>query len=169
MPIRTRALVLLLLTLLVSGCGFTLRGADGSLPMQLLSLEADRSDGAVRALRRQLESLGVTTQPGDDAPDHFLLSLENEEREARRTTVNTGTRGARYELTLAVDVSLSRDGETVAGPVRMEVQRNQDEDVGNLTSSDSERSVLYRDMEQELARRIIQQLRTLPAVGAPAS
>ncbi|MEX1198095.1 MAG: LPS assembly lipoprotein LptE [Pseudohongiellaceae bacterium] len=160
--IRTTLLCLLLAALV--GCGFTLRGAGGPMALNSVSLEAGRPDGVVRTLRQQLTALGVNTQP--DRDDSYTLTLDNEQREARRTTQNTGTRGAQYELTLSVDVTLSLGDNVVAGPRNLEVQRDQDEDISNLTSSGGERALLYADMERELADQIVQQLRTVqPAAG----
>lgn len=162
--IRVSLLCLLLITL--CGCGFTLRGAGGPMALNSMALEAERPDGVVRALRQQLTSLDVDTQRDSSDDTGYTLTLDNEQREARRTTLNTGTRGAQYELTLSVDVTLSSDGTVIAGPRSLEAQREQDEDISNLTSSGGERALLYADMERELADRIVQQLRTVqPAAG----
>lgn len=162
--IRVSLLCLLLIAL--GGCGFTLRGAGGPMALNSMALEAGRPDGVVRALRQQLTSLGVDTQRDSSDDTGYTLTLNNEQREARRTTLNTGTRGAQYELTLSVDVTLYSDGTVIAGPRSLEAQREQDEDISNLTSSGGERALLYADMERELADRIVQQLRTVqPAAG----
>lgn len=163
----TNRIVLLGLALAVlTGCGFSLRGSDGPLRLEAVTLEADRTDGMVRVLHQQLRSLGVetgTTRNGTD--DHYTLILRNEQRDARRTTLNTGTRGAQYELVLTVEATLMLDGTVIAGPRTHSVQRQHDEDLSNLTSSGSERNLLYDNMERELADQIVQQLRTIPPVA----
>lgn len=161
-----RVVLLCLLLIALGGCGFTLRGAGGPLPLNSLALEAERPDGIIRPLRQQLTSLGVDTRPDSGDGAGYTLTLSNEQREARRTTLNTGTRGAQYELTLSVDATLAVGDTVVAGPRSLEVQREQDEDISNLTSSGGERALLYADMERELADQIVQQLRTVqPAPG----
>jgi len=171
MPSPINRVVLLgLIVALLAGCGFSLRGAGGGgLALQTLALDADRSDGMVRELRQRLQSLGVETraEPGNDG--HYTLTLRNEQRGARRTTLNSGTRGAQYDLSLAVDATLSLGGRVIAGPRSLAVQRQHDEDLSNLTSAGSERELLYEAMERELADQIVQQLRTVPpANGNPA-
>lgn len=159
----TRVSLLCLLLIVFGGCGFTLRGAGGPMALSSVTLEAERPDGIVRALRQQLTSLGVNTQP-DSSDTGYSLILSNEQREARRTTLNTGTRGAQYELTLSVDATLAVADTVVAGPLSLQVQREQDEDISNLTSSGGERALLYADMERQLADQIVQQLRTVQPV-----
>lgn len=162
----TRITLLCLLLILLGGCGFTLRGTGGPMALNSVALEAGRPDGIVRPLRQQLTSLGVNTRPDNGDATGYTLTLDNEQREARRTTLNTGTRGAQYELTLSVDATLSQGDTVIAGPRSMQVQREQDEDISNLTSSGGERALLYADMERELADQIVQQLRTVqPASG----
>ena len=155
-------LALGLLLLLLNGCGFTLRGADSPMMLDTLVLDAQRPDGIVRTLRQRLETQGVDTRPVQGARPHYRLVLSDERRDARRTTASAGTTGAQYELTLSVELTLLMAGTVIAGPRGLEVQRQQDEDISNLTSSDSERDMLYRDMERELTDEIIAQLRTLP-------
>lgn len=165
-----RISLLCLLLIMLGGCGFTLRGAGGPMALNSVALEAERPDGVVRALRQQLNSLGVNTRPDSSGESGYTLTLSNEQREARRTTLNTGTRGAQYELTLSVDATLAVGDTVVAGPRNLQVQREQDEDISNLTSSGGERALLYADMERELADQIVQQLRTVqppPAGGQP--
>jgi outer membrane lipopolysaccharide assembly protein LptE/RlpB len=157
-----RTTLLGLLVIVLGGCGFTLRGAGSPMALNNLALQAERPDGIVRVLRQQLTSLGVNTRPASDGASGYVLIMGNEQREARRTTLNTGTRGAQYELTLSVDATLLVGDTVIAGPRNLQARRAQDEDISNLTSSDGERELLYTDMERELADQIVQQLRTVP-------
>lgn len=166
-PGSIKVSLLFLLLIVLAGCGFTLRGTNSPIPLNSVILEAERPDGMVRALRQQLTSLGVNTGSENADDTGYTLTLSDEQREARRTTLNTGTRGAQYELTLSVDATLSMGDAIVAGPRRLQVRREQDEDISNLSSSGGERALLYADMERELADQIVQQLRALPrAAGA---
>ncbi|MGM0633360.1 MAG: LPS assembly lipoprotein LptE [Pseudomonadota bacterium] len=152
-----------LLLLALSGCGFTLRDAGTPLMLDNLTLVSERPDGIVRALRQRLDALGVEVHSGGDvAGQRRALILENETREARRTTTSAGTSGAQYELTLSVDATLSAGDSIIAGPRTLQLRRQQNEDISNLTSSDSEREMLFRDMERELAEQMVEQLRGLP-------
>ncbi len=151
-----------MLLLALSGCGFSLRDAGTPLMLDNLTLVSERPDGIARELRQRLDALGVEVHASDDDGQLRALILENETREARRTTTSAGTSGAQYELTLSVDATLSAGDNIIAGPRTLQLRRQQNEDISNLTSSDSEREMLFRDMERELAEQMVEQLRSLP-------
>lgn len=160
-----RLLVIACLIILLSGCGFTLRGSQTSqlsVTQLALNLQQENSPFA-RALRSTLNSIDVDI--GDNDAD-YTLTVGQEEHSVRQISVTGRASAAQYELSSAVNVELhNRAGELLLGPEIINVQKTYFEDIANIAGSSSEMELLRAEMRQELVDQLIRRLQSVANDG----
>ncbi|MCJ0971827.1 LPS assembly lipoprotein LptE [Pseudomonas sp. PS1] len=147
-----RNLVVLGLTLLLSACGFQLRGTgETSFALQEINLQARDTYGeTAKQLEELLEQSGVRVHPGA----RYTLDLTREQNRQRTASYTTAARTAEYELTSIVDYALEGPQNTLLLEDRVEVQRVYVHDSSNLISSDQEAAQLRQEMRRELLQQL---------------
>lgn len=170
----------LLLTLLISGCGFHLRGESKlQTSFSTLALKGLEASAFRQIVVSKLEKSGVKLD--DDAPYTILLLDEDSER--RVSAYSTRAKSAGFELKRSVTFKIIGPGEKEADVPKTEVfsRRHllfrQAEVVGKL----DEENMLWQEMYEELADRIVRKLESIhvaplqaeplqtePSQGAPA-
>ncbi len=170
LPAAIAALVILV-TALLSACGFQLRGSV-ELPAVLKStlLQAgDPWEGVAAALRIELESSGarITTQ-ADEAT--AILRLDNERSQRRVLSVGRGGKASEYELFEEVTFSLQDNrGRVLLEPQTLRLTRDLVFDENQLLGKVSEIDELRNQMRRSLARQIITRIRTSLQAHEPAA
>ncbi|MGM3386371.1 hypothetical protein KXR94_01820 [Stutzerimonas stutzeri] len=147
-----RNLVVLGLTLLLSACGFQLRGTgETSFALQEINLQARDTYGeTAKQLEELLEQSGVRVHPGA----RYTLDLAREQNRQRTASYTTAARTAEYELTSIVEYALEGPQNTLLLEDRVEVQRVYVHDSSNLISSDQEAAQLRQEMRRELLQQL---------------
>ena len=161
-PKRESSVVFLLtLVLLLSGCGFALRGsADLPVALQTLQLESPNPDGEiVREVRRMLRNNDVTLT---DAPTDatWRLGVGNEQVSERVLSVNANARAGEYEITMSVAAQLRRGAQTI-GPETLSVSRVYLADPESAVAKNEEAELIRTEMRRELAQQILRRLQSL--------
>ncbi len=156
----TRFTILFVLLLALPACGFTLRGAqEGALPFTSVQLQAAQANSSfLQQLREALLSAQVSTGNGQSP---YALRIGAEQSDTRTASVNGRARAAQYDLQLAVEVSLERDGVALYGPQVLSAQRSYFEDIANIAGSTEEMEMLRAEMRQELVQQLLGRLRAL--------
>ncbi len=154
-----RNLAVVGLALLLSACGFQLRGTGTtSFALQELSLQARDSYGeTVQALEELLQNSGVRITPGA----RYTLDLVREQSRQRTASYTTAARTAEYELTQILDYQIRGPQSTVLLEDQVEVSKVYVHDSSNLISSDQEASQLRREMRRELLQQLSMRLRNI--------
>lgn len=152
---------LLLLALLLAGCGFQPRGQIVHLPesMQPLFLAGlPESHEFMRALRQELERDGVRLAQSSDQAG-ALLRIRRLERDREVFSVNANNKAVEYELVYRLAFSLQappgsepRKGEPLLA------RRIIYEPGGELLGRVREAKMREKDVYHDLARRLIRQL-----------
>ncbi|CAM5406484.1 LPS-assembly lipoprotein LptE [Stutzerimonas stutzeri] len=126
-------LVVLGLTLLLSACGFQLRGTgDVEFGLKELDLQARNSYGdTVRELQTLLERNDVRVHPGAK----YSLNLANEQTRQRTASYTSSARSAEYELTSTLDYQFRGPQDRLLLEDRVEVQKVYVHDSNNLIGS----------------------------------
>jgi LPS-assembly lipoprotein len=154
-------LMLFSLVLLLSGCGFALRGsAELPAQMQPLYLESLAGDSdMLREVRRTLQNnrVQLVTEPGEG----FALGIGNEERSERVVSVNVNARAGEYELTLSLPWQLRQGATVVAGPERLSISRAYLADPNNAVAKSQEGEQILREMRQDLSRQLLRRLQAV--------
>ncbi len=146
----------LLLCVLLAGCGFALRNADGiGADYQTLVLDIDRPNSELaRLLLRSLEAAKVSVV-STNAP---ILSLTNERSVSRPVSINPRARAAQYEIRLSVDVTLVREEEVLLTPQTLQVERSYFEDIANIVGNQQEVEIITAEMRRDLVNQLLRRL-----------
>lgn len=148
------ALLITVSCLLVSACGFHLRGnADIAEPLRQLTLVMpDRSrSGLEPLLRRQFEANGVSVNKGQG----YQLEILSESRSRREATLGANADIDEYELTRKVSFLVKNPQGEVVLERNLRIERTYDYDADRETASNVQEDQFYSEMEQQLASQIL--------------
>ncbi|WP_178091481.1 LPS assembly lipoprotein LptE [Halopseudomonas laoshanensis] len=148
------------LSLLLSGCGFQLRGLGTDMVnLQELRIESrDQYSELHQGVKQALEDNGVSITTS--AP--FRLQLLAEERDRVAVSYTSRSAPAEYELTnrLLFQVSDSQ-GRPLVGPETLTARRVFVTDRDNITGSNQEEELLRQELRQDLIRQMLFRLSSL--------
>lgn len=152
-----RNLVVVGLALLLSACGFQLRGTgDTSFALEELDLQARNSYGeTAKQLEELLKDNGVRVYPGA----RYTLDLIREQNRQRTASYTSSARSAEYELTSILDYEFRGPQNTVLLQDSVEVQKVYVHDSSNLIGSDQEANQLRQEMRRELLQQLSMRIR----------
>lgn len=158
--------VLALCLLVLSACGFHLRG-DADLPPAMdrtnLAL-ADENGELGRALRPLLESAGADLVSADEAGATLVVSRDRMDREI--LTVGRQARVSEFQLRYQVDFSLlDAAGEALMPERSLELTRDFTFDEASVLGKANEEELLREELYGDMARLILFHL----SQAAPAS
>ena len=154
-----RNLVVIGLTVLLSACGFQLRGTGtAEFAIKDIDLQARNAYGeTVKQLRQLLENSGVKVHNG--AP--YRLFLANEQETQRTASVTSSARSAEYELTTRLDYEIRGEKNLLLLQDKLEVQSVYVHDENNLIGSGQESAQLRQEMRRELIQQMSLRLQLL--------
>ncbi|UCP07548.1 MULTISPECIES: LPS assembly lipoprotein LptE [unclassified Pseudomonas] len=154
-----RNLLVMGLAVLLSACGFQLRGT-GTYEMAIkeIDLSARNSYGETVTLMRQvLKNSGINVHSG--APYKLVLA---DEKESQRILSYAGAgRTGEYELTTVVDYVILGQGNLLLVSDKIEMQRVFIHDGNNLVGSDQEAADARKDTRREMVQRMMIRLQQL--------
>ncbi len=154
-----RLSLLLVLALLLTACGFHLRGAGidlGHLPQPLQLVGVDPYSALGRELRRQLREAGVRLDEHADGAGS-VLRIADARSERRLLSLDARNRAAEYELSEILRYSLRSGGRTTPQQT-LRVTRILRQPSNELLARQREERRLREEMRRELVRQLIQQL-----------
>ncbi|SDS59377.1 LPS-assembly lipoprotein [Halopseudomonas litoralis] len=149
-------------SLLLSGCGFHLRGTSvDSVKLEELAVSARNSYGPTyQSVLEALQVNGVDIR--SSAPYH--LQLLDERKERRAVTYTYRSTPAEYELTSELTFQISdRQSRPLIGPETLSTQRVYVNDKDNLIGTSEEEALLHREMLQDLTRQLMFRLSSISA------
>ena len=149
--------------LLLSSCGFHLRGTQGSVVPMIGGLHLSSSDEyseILQSLRRTFVRAKVNVVEARNDADYSLMVFgERNSRRAIATTSNISA--AEYELRQEVDIQLrASDGHQLIPRVTISAQRVYSFDAANLESSAEEETLLREEMRRDLNDQIFRRVNT---------
>ena len=163
---RRRLLVALAGAPLLAACGFKLRGSQ-TLPFEkiYLALPVNSSMGAEmsRLLRSSTNAQVVTDRKEAQA----VFELLGETREREVLAINAQGRATEYQLRLRVRFRVTdKNAGELLGPTDLIARRDITFNESDLLAKESEESLLYRDMQSDLVRQMVNRLAAVrPEVG----
>jgi len=159
---RYQRFALILILLLVSGCGFHLRGSVTlSADMQILHLESSVGESDIlQELRRALNSGNVEVVDSPQ-PGVYSLGLGQEEIEERVLSVNSNARAGEYELSISIPVQLRSGQVLVFGPEILTIEKVYLADPNNAVAKQEEREIMEEEIRSELAIQILRLLQNI--------
>jgi LPS-assembly lipoprotein len=156
-----RAVAALLVASSTAGCGFQLRGANGSYTMPFHSIYLGFSDTSALGteLKRNLRATGQLdiADKASDAEAQFVLLSET--RNKSILSLNSLGRVREYLLTYTLSFAV-RDakGVELVPPTQISLRRNMAFDETQVLAKESEEALLYRDMQADIVQQIIRRL-----------
>ena len=150
-----------LLLLLLSGCGFALRGsADLPAALQTMIVAGEEENGELlQEVRRALRNSGVTIVEADSP---YVLRIGRETSGERVVSVNSNARAGEYELEMNLLFQLSQGGTAVLGPDTVSLSRVDLTDPENAVAKEEEAELIRSELRRELAQQLLRRLQVAP-------
>ncbi|WP_119740897.1 LPS assembly lipoprotein LptE [Pseudomonas sp. Larv2_ips] len=154
-----RNLLVMGLAVLLSACGFQLRGTGtNELSIKELDVSARNAYGdTVVQLRQTLENSGVRLYTGAT----YKLVLVDEQESQRSLSYASAGRASDVELNTAVNYEVQGRDHLPLMADKLEVQKVVSHDGNNLVGSDSEIIQVRKEMRRELIQRLMVRLQQL--------
>ena len=154
-----RNLLVMGLAVLLSACGFQLRGTGtNQLTITELDVSARNAYGdTVRQLRQVLENSGVKVTT--NAP--YKLVLTNEKDSQRAASYAGNGASAEYELTTVLNYQIQGQNHLPLLNDKLEVHKIYLQDGNNITGSGQEAALARKEMRRDLIQQMIARLEQL--------
>lgn len=151
-----RNLLVIGMALMLSACGFHLRGTQQTeLALKEINVSARDAYGeTVRMVREAMETNGVKVYAG--APYRMIIVREQENR--RAASYSSNARGVEYQLNLRADYEIRGMNNLLLTTGWADVQSYYNQDDNNLTGSDQEEALVRNEMRRNLVQQLVQQV-----------
>jgi len=165
-----RAVLALGLTVLLSACGFHLRGSNGSfmLPFATMYIGLPETSPLAIGLKRYIRAIGstevVNTKDGADA---VLEVLNDPERNRTKTILSLNKNGRVQEYQLGYSINfrvVDKAGNQLLAPTTISLVRPITFDESQVLAKETEEAALYRDMRNDLVQQIMRRLAAIKPV-----
>ena len=154
----SRTLLLVLAALLVSSCGFHLRG-EAALPFETLYIDAPQASVFAIQVRRVIGAGSRTRVTNNPTEADATLKVLHELREKEILSLSAGGRVRELQLRYRVQYQVvDRNKNLLAPPSEILLRRDYSFNDQAQLSKDSEEGLLYRDMENDAAQQLIRRL-----------
>ena len=160
------------LTLLLSGCGFQLRGASSvSLPPELQRLRVTMDGGGYPPLlvemRNALLALGHVRLTDEVSTGLPVLQLHGESSAQQVLAIDSSGRISAYLLNYRVDFSLvGADGKVLLPSQPVKLQREITFDRLNVIATEKQSEFLQNEMRRDVVQQILRRLARLKIAAA---
>jgi LPS-assembly lipoprotein len=157
--VRARCIVAgLAVALLLSGCGFQLRG-EQKLPFDTIFLNTPPNSALGATLSRQIRSGTETRTVAQASEATAVLEILGEARDKDILTLNAQGRAVEYKLIYRLRFRLhDGKGREYIGPTELRAQRDISINDSQVLSKESEETLLYRDMQTDLVQQLLRRI-----------
>lgn len=161
--------------LLVSACGFQLRGSNGQylLPFDAIYIGLPDTSPLAINLKRNIRSNGATRiAPDAKAADAIVEVLSNPEKTRGKTILSLNNNGRVREYQLSYNISfrvLDKLGNELLAPTNIALVRSITFDESQLLAKETEEALLYRDMQSDLVQQMIRRIAAIKPVITSSS
>ena len=146
---------------LATGCGFQLRRLEGA-PFASLYIAAPPDSVVAQRIRNTLIANKNTRLAASAGEAEAVLQLGQEDRSKTILSLSGAGRVTEYRLGLRLTYSISGKGERILAAAEViELIRDMTYDDSQLLAKAAEEQLLYRDMEDHAALRIVRRLQSL--------
>ena len=162
---KSGSILATLLSVMVAGCGFQLRGAPPvSAALQPLAVKCASPvpDALCESVREQLRLGKVELAAGEKAD--YILQLTDFEQDRRASAITATAAAAEYTLRHSVSLEvLSDDGVPLVASTRLNTSESYRYDETNVLAKQREEEALREQMHDRLAQQVI--FRLAPLTG----
>ena len=146
---------------LLAGCGFQLRRLDG-IPFATLYVDGPADSTVTQRVIALIKAAKSAKLTATAAEADAILKLNRETLKKSILSLSGAGRVTEYRLSLDMSYTLTdKSGRALAVAESLELSRDMTYDDSQLLAKSAEESLLYRDMEDNAARRIIRRLQAV--------
>lgn len=158
--------VLALLPLLLSGCGFQLRGT-ANLPYETMHVAAAPTSAVANEIRRSIVSGSNTRMVADAKAAQATLHLLGEAREKVILSLSGGGRVREFQLRYRMTYRVTdKDNKELRPTTQILLHRDLSYNDADTLSKESEEALLFRDMQSDAVSQLLRQLQAPPQTAA---
>jgi LPS-assembly lipoprotein len=159
-------IILLPAALLLSSCGFQLRG-PATLPFNTLYVEAAPTSQFATQLRRVIGASGRTRVTSKAEEADATLQVLNEVREKEILSLSAGGRVREFQLRYRVSYQLiDKNKGVLVPPGEIVLRRDFAFNDQDQISKESEEALLYRDMQTDAVQQLLRRVQATARVAA---
>ncbi len=160
-----RILIVSALVLLINGCGFQLRGSQ-TLPVERLYLALPVNSPIGAEISRVVRSSTNASVVPNRKDAQAVVELLGEQREREVLSINAQGRAREYQLRLRTTFRvIDQEGTELIAPTSLLARRDIGFNESELLAKESEEALLYRDMQSDLVRQIVNRLQGIKLSG----
>lgn len=165
-----RAMLAIAMTLLLSACGFHLRGSNGSfmLPFATMYIGLPETSPLAIGLKRYIRAIGSTeVVDTKDGADAVLEVLADPERNHTKTILSLNNNGRVQEYQLGYSINfrvVDKAGNQLLAPTTISLVRPITFDESQVLAKETEEAALYRDMRNDLVQQMMRRLAAIKPV-----
>lgn len=146
------------LGVLLTGCGFQLRGA-ANLPFETLHVSAAPTSTFATQLRRSITAGSNTKVVANPKEAQATLFVLHELREKVILSLSSGGRVREFQLIYRMSYRLiDKDNKELRSPTEIRLHRDFSFNDQDTLSKESEEALLYRDMQTDAVQQLVRQL-----------
>lgn len=158
---QRRQLLATAAAVLLTGCGFQLRGAP-ALAFRSLFVNAGEASPVGNEIKRNLASLGTVTLI-DDAKQlssaDVVLDILSEAREKTVVGINTAGQVTEFQLRSRLRFRLrTPQGKELIAPTELLLHRDISFNESAVLAKEAEEGLMYRDMQSDIVQQMIRRL-----------
>ncbi len=149
---------ILSLALIVTSCGFKLRGAQ-PLPFETIYLGFAPNSSLGAELARNIRAATSTRVVADRAQAQAVLDVLGEAREREVLSVSAQGRAREFQLRLRLQFRLhDGKGREFIAPTQIAVRRDISFNEAQVLAKESEEALLFRDMQTDVVQQLLRRL-----------
>ena len=160
-PLRLALIVGLMTAMLMTACGFQLRGSNGAVnfPFKTIYLGFTETSSLGNELKRNIRANDGTLIAADAKTAEVALEVLSEAKEKVILSLNSQGRVREYTLyyKLKFRVKDAKNKELLA-PTEIALKRDISFNESQLLAKEREEELLYRDMQTDLVQQVIRRL-----------
>lgn len=151
-----RVLSLMILTLVLSSCGFQLRGSY-ELPYKTVNVSGPGTSQVAASIRRDLTNNKITIAAADKA--EAKINIIEERREKQILSLSGAGRVKEYTLRMVVSYQVADNKGVVLIPTsEIQLTRILGYDDTKVIAKQQEEALLYSDMERDVVGQILRRM-----------
>lgn len=148
----------LVLAVLLAGCGFKLRG-EQPIPVESLFLQVPVNSQIGAEISRHLRAVSQVKIVTQRADAKAIFELLGERREREVLAINAQGRAREYQLRLVASFRvMDAEGNELLPVTTLTARRDISFNETDFLARENEETLLYRDMQTDLVRQMINRL-----------
>jgi LPS-assembly lipoprotein len=164
MRARAFPFLLIVFAMLLSGCGFHLRGAGDTsgLPFKTVYIGLPQNSPLGIELRRNIRASGNTEIVTDPKQAEAVLEILSETRDRAILSLNSQGRVREYSLFYRLNFRVKDTaGQELLPATNIILKRDVSFNESQVIAKEKEEEMLYRDMQKDLVQQILRRMSAL--------